>query len=144
MHGLLNKTCEYAVNAVVFLAGQPDDTFFSQGIIARRAGVPHHFIGKILQTLSKKDLIISVKGKNGGFKLGRPAKRIKLIEIIESIDGPGFLEGCMLGLGKCEKDESCYAHSEWKKIKSRIKAILNKDLLQFSQNPDKKAGRKKV
>lgn len=59
---------------------------------------PEHFIAKILQDLSRKKIIQSMKGPNGGFFVDKEGRSTTLAEIVKAIDGDRILNGCGLGL----------------------------------------------
>ncbi len=62
---------------------------------------PSNTLSKILQQLVRQDFLASVKGPSGGFKLLRPASSIRLIEILEAMQGPLKTCSCMLDRKKC-------------------------------------------
>lgn len=125
MSAIFSRSCEYGIQAVLFLAknaggGAP----IHLRTISGGLDVPHHFLSKILQTLVRDEIVISHKGQNGGFELGRPASEIPLTDIVEAIDGKGFLDRCVLGFSKCQEEEPCPAHDDWKPAKKLILAML--------------------
>ncbi|MCH5689348.1 Rrf2 family transcriptional regulator [Niabella sp. W65] len=65
---MFSKTCEYAIRATIFIA-QKSRQGERAGIkdIAKGIEAPEHFIAKVLQELSRKSLVLSAKGPNGGF-----------------------------------------------------------------------------
>src|SRR5262249_41696424 len=56
-------------------------------IIAQDRGIPERFLLKVLKPLVSEQILVSVKGPNGGYRLARPAKEISVLEIIEAVDG---------------------------------------------------------
>lgn len=121
---ILSQACKYGLRAVVHLAGKGDQPVLSREI-ARELSIPEHFLAKILQDLSKNKLLLSFKGRGGGFRLARPAAEIRLLEVIQAIDGPQFGQGCLLGLPQCSDDAPCPLHYQWSEIKSRIMLALS-------------------
>jgi Rrf2 family protein len=108
---------------MVHLAGKTDQPVLSRDI-ARELSIPEHFLAKILQDLSKSRLLLSFKGRGGGFRLARPAGEIRLLEVIQAIDGPQFGQGCLLGLPQCSDETPCPLHYQWAQIKTRIMRAL--------------------
>ncbi|MDA2933032.1 Rrf2 family transcriptional regulator [Acidobacteria bacterium AH-259-D05] len=121
---IFSRTCEYALQAVLYLASQPPDTPILQRDISRALNIPTHFLGKVLQLLSRSGLVISRKGKTGGFLLARAPKNISLHDIVEAIDGTDFLDACILGFPGCGDDSPCPVHSKWKPAKQIILQML--------------------
>jgi Rrf2 family protein len=56
--------------------------------ISQATGIPVEYLRKVLQRLTRARLVISERGRGGGFRLARPCDRVSLLEIIEAIEGP--------------------------------------------------------
>jgi Rrf2 family protein len=63
--------------------------------IATEARVPRKFLEQILLELKKRGMLHSVRGKHGGYTLGRPPDKISFAEVIRAIDGPLALSPCV-------------------------------------------------
>lgn len=96
------------------------------GIKEISAGIdsPEHFLAKILQDLSRRGLVQSVKGPNGGFYLEESSLNRPLSDIVEAVDGNGIFVGCALGLKQCSEVNPCPLHNEFKEIRGRIQQML--------------------
>jgi len=136
---MFSKTCEYAMRAVLYLAQKTDEqTKISIKEIAEEIGSPTYFIAKILQDLSRKGIVQSVKGPNGGFYLNKKSKAQPLINVIIAVDGDKMFKNCTLGLGQCSKEKPCPLHHEFESIKAKMEEILcNSSLVSFSEALDK-------
>jgi Rrf2 family transcriptional regulator, iron-sulfur cluster assembly transcription factor len=55
--------------------------------IAEQEKIPIHFLAKILQQLARKGLLRSSKGPQGGFVLNLPPEEIRLLDVVEALDG---------------------------------------------------------
>jgi Rrf2 family protein len=84
----LSTASSYAVHALVNLAGRKEGALVPTRQIAQAEGVPEYYLLKILTLLARAQFLLSVKGPNGGYRLARPAHKIKLLEILEAVDGP--------------------------------------------------------
>lgn len=131
---IFSRGCEYGLQAMLYLAAQPQGTPVLQRDISDALKIPPHFLGKVLQMLVRSRLVISQRGKAGGFVLGKPSHDITPFDIIYAIDGPVFLDGCVLGFSDCNDDVPCPVHVEWKSIKQNIIQLLqNKSIEELSQ-----------
>lgn len=65
---IFSRQCEYALQAVLYLALRPEGEMTSIKEMTDKLGIPYHFLAKILQDLSKKGLLSSLKGPTGGFR----------------------------------------------------------------------------
>lgn len=124
---MFSKACEYAIKSVIFIA--------QEALAGRRANVrqiaeatnsPEAFVAKILQPLSKKEIIVSNRGKQGGFTVDLDRiEEIKLIEIVLITDGPDILTRCAFGLEKCSSEKPCPFHDKFKSIREELKTSLS-------------------
>ncbi len=138
---IFSRGCEYALQAVLYLGSQARNRPIHQRDISRALNIPPHFLGKILQLLSHRGLIISQKGKTGGFLLGHSAKDISLYDIVEAIDGTEFLNACILGFRGCGDENPCPVHSQWKEAQQIITQMLRSGTVdQLSKQIERKVG----
>lgn len=85
--------------------------------IAKKIKAPPNYLGKLLQQLSSQKIVISQKGLNGGFRLGKDPQKIKLYEIVNSIENISQWSECALGLRQCSSISSCAVHDCWKSVR---------------------------
>ena len=100
---MLSQKAKYGLRALVELA-RADDAQVSAGELSVRAGAPRKFLEAILLELSRNQIVVSRRGKFGGYTLARPAAEVSFAEIIRIIDGPLALAPCVsprLGFRKC-------------------------------------------
>src|SRR5690606_23633166 len=122
---LLSKTCEYAIRAMIYIA-QQSSKGNRVGIkdIAANIESPEYFMAKILQDLSRKGFVQSVKGPNGGFYMDEEHTRITLADIVRAIDGDQLLTGGGLGLKDCWQENQCLIIINLAAIREIIKKSL--------------------
>jgi Rrf2 family transcriptional regulator, iron-sulfur cluster assembly transcription factor len=121
---IFSRQCEYGLQAVLYLALKPQGKMTSIRELTKRLDIPYHFVAKILQDLTRKGLLASMKGPAGGFTLAMPAKEITLFHIIEAIDGVGFMHDCLLGFPECTGKNPCALHESWAGIRDNIYNML--------------------
>lgn len=89
--------------------------------IAEAESVPNQFLSKILHDLRSKGLVKTTKGPGGGYELAHPAAEVKVMDVVESVDGPIDLgRVCILGLDTCSDEESCALHDAWKTFRRKF------------------------
>jgi Rrf2 family protein len=91
---MLSQKARYALRAMLHLAAAPKDDPLQIADIAEHANVPRKFLEQILLDLKRRGLVHSVRGRHGGYQLGRDPKEIDFAEIIRIIDGPLALSPC--------------------------------------------------
>jgi Rrf2 family protein len=84
----LTHACGYAIHAVVYLARQKDDHLIASRQIAEAQRLPERFLVKVLKPLVSAQVLLSLRGPNGGYRLAKAAKGITLLDIVEAVDGP--------------------------------------------------------
>jgi Rrf2 family protein len=141
---LFSRQCEYALQAVMYLALKTDGEMTSIRELTRRINIPYHFLAKILQDLAYKGLLKSQKGPSGGFALAKPAKDITLYHIIEAIDGTDLTSKCLLGFPECSSKNPCAVHEKWGEMRDQLHAMLvGKNIGQMAREmkkPEYKTG----
>jgi Rrf2 family iron-sulfur cluster assembly transcriptional regulator len=126
---LYSRSAEYAIRAFVHLAQVPDGRYAMVKQIAAEEEIPAHFLAKILQQLARKGLLRSSKGPAGGFSLRVPAGEVRLLDIVEALDGLSEYEKCASGLAECSDDMPCPLHDSWKPLRSRIMDYLGRNTI---------------
>lgn len=127
---MMSLTCQTAIKAVIYLASKRDSGEKSSiKEIATFIAASEHSVGKLLQTLVKKQIIKSTKGPAGGFYISATQYKKPMIRIIEAIDGPDVFKECGLGLKKCSSDHPCPIHDDFKEIRDRFEAMCRKKTL---------------
>lgn len=126
----ITRKGDYAIRGMVYLAGRPRDEVTFLREISSRVDVPTALLAKIFQHLNKTGLVRSYRGAGGGFQLGRPAKNISLLEIIEAVDGPVSMNRCIVERGSCGREAFCSIHPVWRRMQQKFKSELGKVSLQ--------------
>ena len=124
MSVIFSRQCEYALQAVSYLALQPAGKNTSIKELTKKLNIPYHFLAKILQNLTYKKLLVSQKGPSGGFSLALPAENFTLFHLVEAIDGSGFATTCVMGFPECSGKSPCAVHNDWAKMRDGIYLML--------------------
>ncbi|MDP8252909.1 MAG: Rrf2 family transcriptional regulator [Candidatus Kaelpia aquatica] len=121
---LITRDSDYAMRALCVMA-QESGKILSVDDIASETNVSHHFLRKILQVLSRKNIIKSYKGKGGGFVLSRDPKKINFIDIMEIFQGSLVLAEHKLNKDKCPKIKKCNLKKKIDKIERGLLRDFN-------------------
>ncbi len=127
---MLSNTCKYAIRSVIYLAINNDNKR-KIGIkkIAEELDIPTPFLGKILQSLVRKEILLSTKGPNGGFSINEKTYNTSLQEIIETIDGSSVFTNCIIGMKPCvlheEEETPCPIHNQINTVKGQLNNFFN-------------------
>lgn len=143
---MLSNTCKYALRALIYL-GKNSEQDYRIGIkkISEDLELSSPFLGKILQNLVKQKLLVSTKGPNGGFALGKKPDQITLWDIVAKVDGEEFFTNCLITLEPCKTHDPsrplCPIHSQYDKLRKEITsfykettlAIISSDIEKFEE-----------
>lgn len=125
---MLSSSSKYAVNAVLYLAVHSSHTNKIRAKeIAEAIKLPSPFLAKLLQSLSRENIISSSKGPTGGFFLTAEALQLPLLEVVKVIDGTDRLEDCVLGLKKCSSEKPCPVHFSVQPLKLKFRRELEEN-----------------
>ena len=130
---MLSKSSKYAIKAVLFLAlNSNDKKKVMVKDISEPINVPQAYIAKLLQELSRQNIISSSRGSKGGFYLSDNNRKQSIMSIVNVIDGEKTFKSCMLSLKECDEDKPCPLHKTLYPFKSSIirnlESISIKDL----------------
>jgi Rrf2 family iron-sulfur cluster assembly transcriptional regulator len=126
---IFSKKCEYGIQAVLYLAAREKGTLVSAKEISKVLKIPREFVSKILQSLRESGLILSSKGKSGGFTLAKDPSRIKLIDVVAAIDGLDLFGNCVLGFPECSPTHPCPVHQTWGTLRTQTYDMLTSETL---------------
>lgn len=119
---LITRNTDYALRALCVIA---KDSHSSQKVVAvselaEHLHIPRPFLRKILQILSRKGILRSFRGNNGGFSLAKSANMILLTEVIEAFQGKVRLNECIFKKEKCADINSCILRQKIKNIETAV------------------------
>jgi Rrf2 family protein len=125
---MFSKSSTYAIRAVLYLGkNSTQEHKVSVDTIAEKIGIPREFLAKILQQLTKHKLVVSAKGRNGGFYLSDNQKKSSLLKVIQCFDGPDIFKNCILGLEECSDSHPCPYHDSFKLYRSSLRKTLSEE-----------------
>jgi Rrf2 family protein len=94
---MLSETVEYALRAVVFLAKEPAAARTTEEI-ARATHVPPAYLSKVLQRLTRANIVHSQRGVGGGMRLVKQPEELTILEVVNAVDPIKRIQTCPLQL----------------------------------------------
>ena len=122
----ITREADYAVRCVLFLSQEAGRTV-SANEISESMTVPRSFLAKILQRLSKNNIVRSTQGIAGGFKLVNKPGKINMLEVIEAIQGPTAVNVCAVNERNCDLSSTCPVHPVWVELREGIERKLKRE-----------------
>ena len=146
---LFSTKAEYGVRLMIELgrrarddreAGEP----VSLSAVAEAEVLPLSYLEHLVAKLRQADLVISVRGAHGGYRLARPAAEIEMLEVVQALEGPiapmecfhEAREGRVLCSHETDGDRACATKLLWTRVHGGItKALAGTtlaDLVEFA------------
>jgi len=120
----MSRAGEYAIRCMFYLAKQGSGVVANRKAVATEMDIPDQFLGKIAQQLAKAGLIEIIQGPKGGFRLTRTPENISMLDVIEAVIGPVFLNDCVLRPDSCHRSPFCSVHTVWQQVCGQLKTHL--------------------
>ena len=130
---MLSNSSKYAVKALVHLVNHSsEDNKILVKHLAKATEIPQPYLSKILQQLTAKNYLSSVKGRNGGYFITQSQGENSVLDIVVGIEGKDQLQLCILNFDNCDNNNPCSIHhlvaSQKDALRKNFKAIRLKDL----------------
>jgi len=104
---MISQTAEYALRAIVHLAASGESCTTQQ--IAQDTQAPASYLSKVLQSLTRAELVRAQRGLGGGFQLARAASEITIYDVVQALNELPRIRECPLGLK--EHAQLCPLHA---------------------------------
>jgi Rrf2 family protein len=121
----ISRSTGYALLAAGYIAKNQKQGIILSQTISKKYNIPLEYLLKILQQLVKANLLRSKRGPRGGFSLGKPAKKITLLQVIEAVDGPMVSQLHLAEHARGEKFAARVEHTYDKAI-AQARAVFSK------------------
>ncbi|MCH7556802.1 MAG: Rrf2 family transcriptional regulator [Planctomycetes bacterium] len=121
---VLRRNTDYAMRAMVNLAGHYGHEPVSTRDIARAEHISYELVCKLMQKLHNAGLVKSSMGPNGGFGLSKKPAKISMLDIIGAIQGPLSLSRCLLDENLCPNKDDCSITVELAKLQKYMGKYL--------------------
>jgi len=82
----LSTKGRYAMVALVDIALQPEGEVVTLGEVSRRQDISLPYLEQLFVKLRRAELVTSVRGPGGGYRLARPASDIRAADVLSAVD----------------------------------------------------------
>lgn len=122
----ITQEADYALRAVYYLCTMEPGARVSANIIAEEQNIPVRFLLKLLQKLRNAGLVESFMGVNGGYALNRKPQDITLLDVVEAVDGPIYINRCLYDPEECNNIgvKNCSIHKALYHVQENLKRDL--------------------
>jgi len=130
----VSKLADYGTIVMASMAREPQ-RIHSASDVAMRIGLAAPTVSKILKTLARNGLVVSLRGAKGGYRLARPAAEISVAQIIGAMDGPIGMTQCSTRPGLCPQESACTVRANWQSINHIVLDALQRVTLEQMSAP---------
>jgi Rrf2 family protein len=139
----LTRAADYGVRVMIELTTLSPHERALLPSLAEATGAPVSFLSKVLQALSRAELISSWRGKSGGFAISPRGRKASMYDVVEAIDGPICLNVCLTAGKACGRKLECPAHPVWARAqKAMLEVLVNAPIAELAsraQGPERSA-----
>jgi Rrf2 family protein len=121
----LTRAADYAVRVMIYLACLAPGERASLPSVVNATGAPDSFLSKVLQGLTRAQMISSRRGPSGGFAISPRGRVASMRDVVEAIDGPISLNVCLGQRRACARKNWCPAHLVWVKAQDALLDVLS-------------------
>ncbi len=116
---MLSSTTQYALRVLSFMYEKPD-ALYSVKTLSELLDIPYKYLTKIMTKLSKNNIMVSIQGRNGGFKLSEKSYDLTVEELLMIFKDESY-KFCILKNSFCNEEKKCQLHDAYSDSKKTIK-----------------------
>jgi Rrf2 family iron-sulfur cluster assembly transcriptional regulator len=115
---MLSATSEYALRALVKLAQLPDEEMILGQTLSAQCRIPANYLSKLMLVLRNSGFVEALRGPHGGYRLGKPAREICIVDVVGLFEDVKSETKCLLGEDHdCSGVEACSAHMKYRRVR---------------------------
>ena len=116
----------YALRVMTDLAVHKDEGFIPLSAISQRQDLSAKYLEMIVSALKKGGLVVSSRGKEGGYRLSRPPEELTVGDILRAADDSLAPVSCVKeGQPGCERAGHCLSLPMWQELDGIISSYLD-------------------
>ncbi len=122
---MISTRGRYALRVLVDLAEQDSDRYITLREIAERQEISEKYLESIVKELVKIGFLDGLRGKGGGYRLGRSAEELNVLEVLQVMEGSLVPVACLEeGARSCARASSCRTLPLWKGLNQVVTDYL--------------------
>ncbi len=122
---VITRETDYAIRCVLYLSMKRDQPTVVDEI-SQEMKIPKSFLSKIVQKLSRADILKSFRGIKGGFKLARKPAEICILDVMVAMQGSTAINKCAVDKAHCNLSPTCIVHPIWIELRNLTEDYLRK------------------
>jgi len=121
----------YGLRILLDVAGHEKEGPVALRDISRRQGISQKYLWQVINPLKVAGLLRATRGAHGGYVLAKAPVRISIRDIVDILEGPVMIVGCVQSPGTCDRSDSCTARGAWAEIEARLNETMDSITLQY-------------
>ena len=126
----LSNSSQYAIRILSYMALKQDTTLLNEKYLADVLQIPYKYLTKIMTEVVKSGLVVSIRGREGGYKFIKPTSEIIISEILDIFNDSIASKNCVLGIGFCNGICKCALHDQWMEPKILMQKMFEESSLE--------------
>ena len=127
---ILSNTTQYAIRILTYMANKEESELVNATELSDTLFISYKFLTKIMTDLVKADMVASIRGREGGYRLKRKSSDIKVNDILKLFKDDIKDEQCILGIGFCNGIQKCALHNQWMEPKLLMQKMFRESSLK--------------
>jgi FeS assembly SUF system regulator len=131
----LSRLTDYAIVVMAELARTPGQLQAAANL-AQTTGIPEPTVAKVMKILTRTGVVESARGVNGGYIVYRGPAEIKIVELVEALNGPVALTACVTESDDgCDIAHRCQLRGRWDMVNDAIRSAFSSVTLADMTSP---------
>ena len=114
---------QYGMRALVEVA-LGGDRPTSLKVVSERQGLSQQYLEQIFSVLRRGELVESVRGAHGGYRVTRSPREIHALEVVELLEGSLAPVRCIEDAEACEHSGHCSTEGLWRQVDAAVRTVL--------------------
>jgi len=126
----LSNTSQYAIRVLTYMANQSATMHSNAKKLSETLSIPYKFLTKIMTVLVREGLILSIRGREGGYVFQKDCSEIKINDILVLFNDAIKDDECILGIGFCNQKCKCALHDQWLDSKIALQKMFKESSIK--------------
>lgn len=118
-----SKTTEYALRILSYMS-LDESRLYTANDLFEKLQIPFRYLRKQMNFLLKQGLLVSIQGKQGGYRIAKPLNDISLLDIVVATEDLTNENLCFFGFQECPLTNRCAMHDKWGEVRNKTFEIL--------------------
>jgi len=125
----LSNSSQYAIRILSYMTLKQETNLHNATELAEALQIPYKYLTKIMTEVVKSGLVVSIRGREGGYKFKKPTSEIIVSDILDIFHDSIKDEQCVLGIGFCNGICKCALHDQWMEPKLLMQKMFQESSL---------------